>query len=402
MLTVDQAMKLVLESAAVLPAERRPIEEAAGLVLAEEILPDADLPPFDRSRMDGYAVRSADTAEPQRALKIVGEVRAGAVSRVEVGEGEAARIFTGAPLPPGADAVEMQERTRVEGGRVILLEPVEAGRFVTPRGQEMRRGEPVLGSGSLLGAAEIGVLAAAGRADVLAVRPPTVAALATGNELVEAGSPAGPGQIRNSNSRALTAAARRTGAVARDLGIAPDEPAALRDRLREGMRSDLLLVTGGVAVGDYDLVEPTLEELGVEILFDRIRVKPGQHSVLGKHPGGLVLAVPGNPVSAYVGYLLFGAPALRKMRGLNRTGGVRATAEVTRGFDWPSGRDGFLPAWSEWSDGRLVTRRTEFHGSADLVSLARANSLIVAPSGTERYEEGDRVDVLLDEAFGEK
>jgi molybdopterin molybdotransferase len=405
-ISVTEALSLVLGAAVPLPCETVEFQAARGLVLAEEVLADRDAPPFDKSLMDGFAVRAADVAAAPRVMPVVSEILAGADPDrlAPIGAGEAARIMTGAPLPPGADAVVMVEATEPAGGAgdqgVRILRGVGAGENVAPRAADVRRGQRLLAGGDVVDPAAIGILAACGRARVPVRRRPRVAVLATGDELVPPAETPGPGQIRNSNGPVLLALAREVGADAVDLGIARDDEASLRDRLEAGLASDLLIVSGGVSMGTRDLVGVVLRALGVRILFDRVAIKPGKPFTFGTRGRTLVCACPGNPVSSYVVFQVFVRPALRKMMGFPEPvtrplKGVLAGAVRQRG-----GRTGYHQARARYEEGRYIVEVVPTSGSADFVSCARGNALAIVPAEVERLGPGDAVDlILLDEAI---
>ena len=319
MIPVEEALEIVLREAPALPFEEVALDDALSRVLAEDVASDSDLPPFDRAAMDGYALRAADVAGAPAALEVVGEVRAGQWPDLTVGPGQAVRIMTGAPVPPGADAVQQVEKTQpLDEFRVTILSAVAEGANVAPRGSEVRAGDVVLARGRVIDPAAIAVLASAGRARVRVARRPVVALLVTGDEIVEVSATPAPGQIRNSNGPAVAAQARLAGAEVRLLGVAPDRQDAIAQALRAGLAADVLVVSGGVSAGDYDLVEPALLELGATFLFTKVAVKPGAPLVFGRRGATLVFGLPGNPVSAQVTFDLFVRPALLKMQGATR------------------------------------------------------------------------------------
>ncbi|HEX9186445.1 MAG TPA: gephyrin-like molybdotransferase Glp, partial [Vicinamibacteria bacterium] len=316
MIPFEEALAIVLAEVVPLADEEVALEDALSRVLAEDVPSDRDLPPFDRAAMDGYALRAGDVAGAPVALDVVGEVRAGQWPDLTVGPGQAARIMTGAPVPPGADAVQQVEKTQpLDEFRVTIQASVAEGANVGPRGSEVRAGDVVLARGRVIDPAAIAVLASAGKARVRAARRPVVALLVTGDEIVDVGAAPGPCQIRNSNGPAVTAQARLAGAEVRPLGVAPDQPDAIAEALRPGLSADVLVVSGGVSAGDYDLVEPALLELGATFLFTKVAIKPGAPLVFGRRGGTLVFGLPGNPVSAQVTFDLFVRPALLKMQG---------------------------------------------------------------------------------------
>ncbi len=396
MVSVEQALEIVLRATKPLPAEEVSLSDALGRVLAGDVLADRDLPPFDRAAMDGYALHAADTGRAPLALDVVGEVRAGEWPSFAVGAGQAARIMTGAPLPPGASAVQQVERTRpLDEFRVTILEEVAAGQHVAPRGSEVRAGEVLLGRGRVVDPAAIGVLATAGHARVSVARRPRVALLVTGDEIVDVAQAPGPAQIRNSNGPAVAAQALQAGAVVELLGVAPDRHDAIVAALGAGLAADVLIVSGGVSAGDYDLVEPALLELGATLLFTKVRVKPGSPLVFGRCLETLVFGLPGNPVSAQVTFDLFVRPALLALQGASVLSRPRALVELAAGVRNRSGRKSHVPARVRFERGRLVARPLRSAGSGDLVAHARANALVVLEAEREQAAEGETVEALL-------
>jgi molybdopterin molybdotransferase len=396
MVSVEQALGIVLRETPVLRAEQVPLEDALARVLASDVPADRDLPPFDRAAMDGYALRAADVAQAPVALEVVGEVRAGEWPRLGVGAGQAARIMTGAPVPAGATAVQQVEKTRaLDEFRVTILAPVAAGQNVAPRASEVEAGEIVLRSGRLIDPAAVAVLASAGVARVAVGRRPRVAVLVTGDEVVDVAAAPGPSQIRNSNGPALLAQARLAGATVETLGIAPDRQDAIVAAIRRGLEADVLLVSGGVSAGDYDLVEPALAELGATLLFTKVAVKPGAPLVFGRCGGTLVFGLPGNPVSAQVSFDLFVRPALLKLQGARVLARPRVGAELAGGVRNRSGRTAHLPARLRFEGGRLVARPLRSAGSGDLVAHARANALVVLAAEREEAAAGETAEALL-------
>ena len=396
MVSVEQALEIVLGEASPLSAEEIALEEALARVLAENVHADRDLPPFDRAAMDGYALRARDVAEAPAALDVKGEVRAGEWPRHAIAAGEAVRIMTGAPLPEGADAVQQVEKTQpLDEFRVTILSSVSEGQNVAPRGSEVKAGAVVLARGRAIDPAAIGVLATVGRARVRVGRRPSVALLVTGDEVVDVAQAPQPAQIRNSNGPAVAAHARQAGAVVRLLGVARDQKDEITAALRAGLGADVLLVSGGVSAGDYDLVEPALAELGVEVRFTRVNVKPGAPLVFGRRGATLVFGLPGNPVSAQVTFDLFVRPALLKLQGASALQRPRAAVVLASPMRNRSGRTSHLPARVRFGDGRLVARPLRSTGSGDLVAHARANALVVLAAERETAAAGETAEALL-------
>ncbi len=364
--------------------------DAAGRVLAESITADRDYPPFRRSARDGFAVRAADLPGE---LRVIGEVRAGEVFRGAVGLGEAVEIMTGAPLPEGADAVVMVEHSVREGDRVRIGRSVQAGENFSPRGCEAPAGSAVLAPGQRMGFAEIAALAMVGRECVQVYRRPSVAILPTGDEIVEAGQPPEPFQIRNSNAHSLAAQVARAGGVPRILAIARDRYDSTRAQIERGLESDLLLLSGGVSAGKYDIVERVLADLGAEFFFDRVKIQPGQPLVYGIVGGKQFFGLPGNPASTMVTFEIFARAAVELLGGASQSPLPLLRARLERAFRHKPGLTRFLPARLS-PDASTVTPEP-WQGSGDIPALARANAFLVAEADRETWAAGDDIRVLL-------
>jgi len=374
------------------------LEEALGSVLAGDVVADHDLPPFANTAMDGYAVRAADTAAAPCTLEVVGTVAAGPAGGPLVGRGQAARIMTGAPLPQGADAVVMVERTRVVdgGARVEVGEAVAPGSFVRRPGEDVVAGDVVLVAGTRLGPAQLGVLASLGQHRVVVHPPAVVGVLSTGDELQVDPGPLAPGCIRDSNGPALRALVRAAGFVAVDLGTAPDDLDAIVAALEAGVAAcDAVLCTGGVSVGDFDYVTAALATLGEASAWS-VAVRPGKplaHVRVGTTP---VFGLPGNPVSSMVSFELFAHPVLRALSA--RRPAVEAPVPAVADEDLPRRRDGKLHLVRVGAqmgpDGRLRIRSAGGQGSHMLATMARADALALLPDGPGA-RAGDAVEVLL-------
>ena len=400
LLPVEEALAIVLQAAPVLPGERVGMDEALGRYLQEEIRADRDYPDFDKSLMDGYAVIASDLASGTRPLRILQEIPAGmdpsALRRLA--PGSASRIMTGAPLPPGADAVLMVEETEPVPGDAGSVRPrsaLQPGVNVARRGADVRAGDLLLQSGEFIGAGEIGVLAACGRAEILAGGRPRLAILVTGDELVEPDRAPGPGRIRNSNGPLLIALARRAGAVTRYLGIAPDDEAGLKRMIEDGLRDDVLVLSGGVSMGTRDLVGGALRALGVEIAFDRVAIRPGKPFTFGRRGATLVFGCPGNPVSTYVVFQVFARAALRRMMGSPRAVPDKVRGRLAGPLRQRPGRAGYYEARAAWAGASYEVEILPTSGSADFVSCARGNALAVVPADADSLPAGSLVDVLL-------
>lgn len=396
MIPVEEALEIVLREAPALPDQAVALADTLSRVLAEDVVSDLDLPPFDRAAMDGYALRARDVAGAPAALDVVGEVRAGQWPDLTVGRGQAVRIMTGAPVPPGADSVQQVEKTQpLDEFRVTILSAVAAGANLSPRGSEVRAGDVVLARGRVIDPAAIAVLASSGRARVRVARRPVVALLVTGDEIVEVSAIPGPGQIRNSNGPAVAAQARLAGAEVRLLGVVPDRQDAIAEALRAGLAADVLVVSGGVSAGDYDLVEPALLELGATFLFTKVAVKPGAPLVFARRGEALVFGLPGNPVSAQVTFDLFVRPALLKMQGARVLERPRVAVELLGPVKNRSGRKSHVPARVRLEGGRLVARPVRSMGSGDLTAHARANALVVIEAERPQVAAGETAEALL-------
>jgi molybdopterin molybdotransferase len=392
MITVRQALEIALQKTTRLPIETLPFLESAGRILAEDVISDVDMPPFPRSTMDGYAVRSAEVRSVPARLQVAGTIPAGSYPNFSLQPMQAAKIMTGAPLPPGADAVQMVEKTRSleEGTAVAILESVAAGNNVSPLGSEARRGEVVLPAGQFISPGAIGLLAAVGKSTVAVYRAPAVGILATGDELVEVDAKPERGQIRNSNSSTLYAQVRQAGGRPDLLGVAKDTHANLRHRIADGLHYDLFLATGGVSMGDLDLVEDVFAEFGLEVFFDKIAMKPGKPVVMARsNRGGIIFGLPGNPVSATTVFEVLVRPVMRKMMGFPVYQNQMVLATLTEPFANRSGRENYAPAVAWYEEKRFMVRPLKSKGSGDVVTYAKSNSYLICPI--------DRTDLAPDE-----
>jgi molybdenum cofactor synthesis domain-containing protein len=395
MITVDQALQQITEAVKPANPEIIPLEQALGRILAEEVVADMDLPPFDRSRMDGYALRSEDVLSTPVTLRIVGEIAAGATSDISIGRGEAVKIFTGAPIPAGADAVQKVEVTEARGDRVLVQEPVKAGQFITSRASEVKAGEQVASRGRQIGAAEMAVLASFGYSKVRVGACPRVAVMSTGSELVKVTEKPLSSQIRNSNSYTIASYARHSGALVDLMDTVEDTVEATRRALLEAIkRADFVITSGGVSMGDYDLVKAALLEIGADIYFDKVSIRPGKPTVFARKGPTFFFGLPGNPVSTSVTFNVFVRPALRQWQGDGSPRLPTVRAELLESIRDASNRRSYLPALIEVEHGRAVVRLLKWVGSSDLVGFMNANSLIVVREDVHQLERGDVVDVF--------
>lgn len=391
-LPAAQAARIVLDHTDGLDAESVATVSADGRSLAETIRSNEQMPPFPASTVDGYAVVAADTTEWR---DLVGDVLAGAPIARHVEPGWATRIMTGAPLPPGADAVVMFEDADERDGRMKVKRPVKPGDNLRPPGIDLEAGQVVLEAGTAIGPAEIGLLATIGRSTVRVGRRPRVAVLSTGDELVEPDAPLRPGAIRDSNRYALMAAIREAGAQAISMGTVPDDEALQRERIRAAFdAADVVVTSGGVSVGSRDLIKPILESLGT-VHFGRIALKPGKPLTFATVGRSLAFGLPGNPVSALVTFEVFVRPALLKMQGRRRIQRPRVDVVVEHPLGKTRDRTEYQRAIVRWDGGRLVGRSTGAQISSRLISMAGANGLLEILPGEGTVPAGSMVPALL-------
>jgi molybdopterin molybdotransferase len=424
MLSISEALSKVLTTTGRMAPAHVPLAEALGLALAEDIASDIDSPPHDKATVDGYAVVAADLDSGSAELSILEEVTAGAVPTLTVSRGNCTRIMTGAPVPAGADAVVMVERTELlpGGARVRFADRVASRQNIMARGASLVSGETVLRHGHEVRAAEVGLLAELGRSNVVVFPRPSIALLSTGNELVEADVRPRAGQIRNSNSPMLAAAVRRAGGIPLELGIARDERGELRAKIEQGLAADVLVLSGGVSAGVLDLVPSVLGELGVEQVFHKVRLKPGKplwfgvqgvstkvkgprskdqghrriHRTTGELGPCLVFGVPGNPVSSLVCFELFVRPAIAELSGRDPAAGLRQLSAGLAGeFVHRGDRPTYFPAVVRRQGEALSVEPVRWRGSGDLRGITAANALAVFPEGDRTWQAGEQVDVLL-------
>jgi len=412
MLNVEEALERILRGFRPLEPERVPILEALGRVLAEDVIADMDIPLHANSAMDGYAVRAADTAGASRQtpnrLRVIGELAAGYVSEMEVTPGTAIRIMTGAPIPLGADGVVPVEDTEAEGEWVDIFAEAPVGQYVRPAGEDVRRGELVLQRGTFVRPQEIGMLATLGQKEVLVVRRPRVAILATGDEVVEVDALLAPGKIRNSNSYSNAAQVIKCGGTPVMLGIARDQVQELTEKIRAGLAQgvDLFLTSGGVSVGDFDVVKDVLAAEGA-INFWRVRMKPGKplafgHLNLPPHRGGIerggavpILGLPGNPVSVMVSFEMFVRPAILKMLGVTDWERPVVEAALMDAVRHKDSRRHYLRVRVEEHEGEYRATLTGEQGSGILSSMVKANALAIIPEEWTHVPAGARVQVMM-------
>ncbi|MEZ6055913.1 MAG: molybdopterin molybdotransferase MoeA [Planctomycetaceae bacterium] len=412
MKTVAEALAIVLEQASPLSIERVSLAAALGRRLAEEVNCPADVPPFDKSMMDGFALRTADTSTPPATLNLVGEVTAGTVWPGELHIGETLRIMTGAPVPAGADAVIPLERVQDQGETIVITQSPSVGYSILKRGELMRAGERLLAAGTLIRPQEIALLAEIGQSEIAVHRQPSVAVLATGDELVAPHEQPGPGQIRNSNEPMLLAQIARSGARPVGLGIAKDQLEELRDKVAGGLQHDVLLLTGGVSMGSRDLVPQVFASLGIREVFHKVQLKPGKPIWFGIWEGDidglpqgdrpspistgqhrrLIFGLPGNPVSSMVCFELFVRPAIQRLLGTVETGGTIVGLPLASPHRHREDRPTCFPAQLRWGDNGAEVVPSPWKGSADIKATTVANGLIHLPPGDLTYAAGEIVE----------
>jgi molybdopterin molybdotransferase len=402
-LSVTNAQSCILESVKLLAAESAGLEQSLGRVLAEDVRANRDLPPYDVSAMDGYALRSADLAKIPAILDVIEDIKAGDLPSKIVQAGMCARIMTGAPVPQGADAVIRVEETQsLSEGKVQVNAAVKPGNDIRMRGEGMRTGDVVLTKGTGITPGVTGVLATVKQAQVQVYRRPRVAILSTGNELEDMDDPVDPNKIPNSNSYALMAQVQALGIEPDLLGIARDDPVELEEYLQRGLKFDVLLVSGGTSVGVHDYVRPTVEALGVQMKFWRVAMKPGHPVAFGvlqrKVKGAsesFVFGLPGNPVSSMVCFEQFVAPAVRRMMGHARLFRRSITARLTHNVKHQPGRTEFVRVTLAKHEGGHAATSTGAQGSGMLLSMARADGLLVVPAESTGLPADSMVTVQL-------
>jgi molybdopterin molybdotransferase len=398
-ISIERALEVTLAAAQVapdrIPAETVPLEASLGRILRENIDADADYPRFDKAIRDGFAVRFEDVSKVPAVLQVRGESRAGQGAEVSVTPGTCCEIMTGAPLPDGANAVVMVEHTEaVPPSQVRILRTAREGEGLLRRAAELRKGERVLSEGKRIDLADIGTLASFGKAEVRVSRKPRVAILATGDELVEVRENPDAGQIRNSNGYTLHGQVVAAGAEPVLLGIGRDNVEDLRDKIGQGLKHDVLLVSGGVSMGKYDFVENVFAEFGVKVLFDSVAMKPGKPTVMGTREETFVFGLPGNPVSTIVAFRMFVLPVIRSLlkatdRGL---GALRAKLEEPTKCD--PARTAIVPALVRFDGESYRIRTAPWKGSSDLAGLSRANAMVVIPKAEGELKAGEWVEFL--------
>lgn len=398
MIPVKDALELILKEIRPLKAEKVRLASSLGRILAEDVTAGRPNPPWDNSAMDGYALKSADAEAASKdnpvRLKVIYDLPAGKVPKKKVGMGEAVRIMTGAPVPDGADAVVMVENTEPgpDGTVFIKIRP-RTGDNIRRSGEDFKKGDTVLKKGAVIRPSEILMLATLGRSSVLVHKRPVVSVLSTGDELTDIGVKPGKGKIANSNGYALSALVEECGAVPMQLGIARDTRKSLLQKLKKAVKADCLISSGGVSVGDYDLVKDVLKEMGSDMRFWKVAIKPGKPLAFGVIGGKPAFGLPGNPISSMVAFEEFVRPALLKMAG--RTDIFRKTfpARITRDVSIKPGRMNFLRGFLTLKDGQYSVTPLEGQGSGIVSTMVAANAFIIVPPNSTGFKENDTVSV---------
>lgn len=396
MISVDMAVDIAIN--AVVPLQPRKVyfENALGYCLAQDIPSDINMPPFDRSAMDGYAVVAEDCVSPPVELTVIEDIAAGHVPARRVLRGQASKIMTGAAVPEGANAVVKFEETEASASaRVKILKSVSKGNNISRCGEDMKIGQVVLQKGMLVRPQEIGILATVGKPNVGVYPAPTVGVASTGSELVDVNSKPSSVQIRNSNSYSLAAQARRLKADVEIMGIIKDNKEDTRTVIQKGLAKDILILSGGVSMGEYDLVGDTLKDLNTHIYFEKVALRPGKPVIFGKKDNTLIFALPGNPVASFVTFELFIHPVIRKMMGFTTL--QRTTLKALLETDVPVKRKRreYRPAFLRLQNDTWTVSPVEWHGSADLLATTRANCLLIIREDAEKLTKGQPVNVVV-------
>ena len=399
MITVEEALDKILSRIQPLGPEKVSILEALGRVCAEDILAHREIPPFDNSGMDGYAVRTGDvqnaSSNHPTQLEVIDDLPAGFISRKRVERGKAIRIMTGAPIPEGADCVIPVEETKIDGTFVSILKAGSHGAHIRRAGGDFRKGDRIIARGDLVRPAEVGIIAAMGRSFISVYQRPLVAILCTGEELVDVDGDLEGVKIVSSNSYTLAAQVKDCGAIPLQLGIAKDRKAEIEEKLRQGLRADVLISSAGVSVGDYDFVKEVLNDLGVEMVFWKVAMKPGMPVAFGTIQGKPVFGLPGNPVSSMVSFEQFARPSLLKMMGHRQLYRPVIEAILKQDIEKQPGRRHFIRSFVTFEDGRYFVTMTGSQSSDILTSMVRANGLVIIPENREIVRAGERVRVQL-------
>ena len=405
MISFEEALNNILSRVQPLGLEKVFLLESLGKIIGEDIYAWRDIPPLDNSAMDGYALRFEDIRESSKdhpaRLKVIEDLPAGCVSKKTVGKGQAVRIMTGAPIPKGVDTVVPVEETRKEDGFALIFKAIPQGENIRRAGEDVKKGDRVISKGDVIRPAEVGMLSSVGRSSILVYQKPLVAILCTGDELVDVDENLSESKIISSNSYTLAAQVKDCGAVPVQLGIARDRKEEIREKLRQGIRADVIISSAGVSVGDYDFSKEALNDLGMEMAFWQVSMKPGKPLAFGTIQGKPVFGLPGNPVSSMISFEEFVRPSLLKMMGHRQVFRPVIEAVLQEEIRKTTGRRHFIRAFISFKEGSYSATTTGDQGSGILMSMLKANGLIMIPEDQEIARVGDKVKVqLLDTPFG--
>lgn len=396
-ISLDQALQETIDNSPVLEVIEVELSNAQGHVLAEDVHSDMDMPPFNKSAMDGYALRAQDIAQAPAQLKVIEEIPAGKVPKKTIGAGQCAAIMTGAVVPDGADAVvKVEDTSKIDqAGFVTINKTVTKSKNICFQAEDIRQGQIVLNSGRKLMPQHIGILASVGKSRVKVIRKPSFAIVTTGSEIIEPDQTPKPGQIRNSNASSLMAQVAQAGYKKRYLGIVADEAGALKQTINEALNEDIVLLSGGVSMGNYDLVPAVVKELATEIIFHKIWIKPGKPLLFAKKDNRLIFGMPGNPVATLIGFETLILPVARKMAGESQCFKPTLTAELQKEMKIKTNRTWLQHAKITFRDGKFYAEATRTHGSADLLSTSESNGVIIIPADTGQPKVGQQVQIKL-------
>lgn len=401
MISVDEAERIVLENVKTLPSRKVRLESALGFCLAENVKSDLNMPPFNRAAMDGYAVIAKDIAVPPVELDVIENIRAGYNPKKRIVRGCASKIMTGSVVPQGADAVIKVEETKSldNDTRVRIFKETKKGSNIAKKAEDIRVGKVVLRKGTRIRPQEVGILAAVGVNMVSVFSAPSIGIISTGDELVKISSKPKPWQIRNSNSYSIAAQARQQLEDVEIFDTAKDDKAKIRSVVTKGLKKDVLILSGGVSMGEYDLVGEVLKDFGIKIFFETVALRPGKPTVFGKKGGRVIFGLPGNPVSTFVTFELFVRPCIRKMMGFPSYNNRVLYAELEKEIKVKKKRREFWPAFLRYANGKWKVSPIKWHGSGDLFSVTNANCLLIVRESCDVLKIGDTVEVMLLENY---
>ena len=399
MITFEQALKCILDNTRILPKERVRVENSVGRILIEDVYSTIEMPPFNKSAMDGYALKAVDIKNVPVKLKNIGLIQAGQMFRKKAGRGECVKIMTGAALPQGADTVVMVEDTKQYGAQVEINRTLKRGKNVCVQGEDIKKGQKLLNKGMVLSTSDVAVLATTGRQYIKVIKEPKVALLNTGGEIVPTGRRLKKRQIYNSNGPQFLALLKADRLNTTFLGIAKDRPAELKRAVRKGLEYDVFLISGGVSMGDYDLVPEVLKSLGVKEVFHGVKTKPGRPLLFATKKNSIVFGIPGNPVSNFLVYYIYIRPALYKMRGYGRCEPKFAEGIVMEPFRHKPGRRHFVPVKIFKKGARRYLSPVKSHGSADILALSKADGFMVVSENTSVVKKGSKANFITWKGF---